>query len=169
MPPDGGVTASTVSLVALKSHKRSFPGPDPPSRHVVPEHVVVSMTGEGDVGSVNLSQRPRGVEYSPTAFGSTLALDVPIATHTSMRVHPTLVSGTEMLKAGVPFARGTLDVGVEPQLASSSAPAPSTATTLETVRTRMTARLTLIDEWVTSGRNGPRHQGRQVRPRVARR
>jgi hypothetical protein len=109
----------------------------------VPEQAVASITGDGDVGSVKLSQRPLGVEYSPTAFGSTLALDVPTATQTSVRVQPTFVNGTEILKAGVPLARGAL-VGVVPQLASSSAPAPSTARTLDAARARATAELKLI-------------------------
>jgi hypothetical protein len=140
IPPGGPVTVSTVSLLALKSHRRSLPGPDPPRRHDVPEQADASITGEGVVGNVRLNHRPAGVEYSPTASGSTLALDVPTATQTSVRVQPTFVKGTEMLKAGVPCASGAL-VGVVPQLASTSAPTPNTTTRRHTERTRVAARL----------------------------
>jgi hypothetical protein len=106
----------------------------------VPEQAVASMSGACEVGRVSVSQRPLGVEYSPRAFGVTLTLDVPTATHTSLRVQPTFDSGTEMLKAGVPCTMETLD-GADPQLASTSAPTPSTATTRQSERTRGTTGL----------------------------
>jgi hypothetical protein len=140
IPFSGVVAAFTASSLALKSHKRSLPGPDPPSRHVVPEHAVASMSGDDDVGSVRLSQRPLVVEYSPTASGSMPTLEVPTATHTSLLVQPMFDSGTEMLNAGVPCRDGAV-VAATPQLARTNAATPSTAAKRDDSRTRVTTGL----------------------------
>ena len=140
MPFEGAVRGSTVSPVALKRHTKSTPGPDPPSRQVVPEHAAVSITGADDVGNVRRSHRPLGVEYSPSALGDTPLAEVPTATQTSFRVQPTFDKGTEMLKAGVPCSAGALD-GELPQLASNNAPTPSAATKRQGQRARRTSDL----------------------------
>jgi len=48
-----------------------------------------------------------GVANSATASGLVFTLEVPTAMHASLRVQPTLESGTEILRAGVPVTRGS--------------------------------------------------------------
>jgi hypothetical protein len=102
-PPDGGVAVLTAWFVASKRHRRSRPGWEPPARQLLSEQAIEVIIGVGALGSARPSQCPREVLNSPTDVGPTLALDVPTATQTLLRVQPTLERGTEMLSAGVPL------------------------------------------------------------------
>src|SRR5665213_1798860 len=65
-------------------------------------------------------QPPLGPRSSPTDVGATSIVDVPMATHVLV-VHPTDVSGTEMLIDGTPETRGIGATAAVPHAAKTSA------------------------------------------------
>ena len=97
----------------------------------MPEHATASISGDRAEGTASVSQLPLGVANYATASGTAFTLDVPTATHASLRVHPTVEIGTEMLRAGVPAALTwgrTVALGWCAQLARASAPSARAAT-----------------------------------------